>query len=81
MTLAINYEEGLGGTGRLQAWLEGSHCLFAQMFLKEVGFLPTGRFLTLVHRKGKLQINQRLGLINVSTVVGGMAEVLLLPQG
>ena len=47
---AINYEEGLGKAGRLQAGLEGRHCLFAQMFLKEVGFLQTGRFLALVHR-------------------------------
>ena len=58
-----------------------------------IGFLRTGRFLNLVHRKGKLQINQRLvggrffwwpravlvGLINVSTVVGGTVEVLV-PQ-
>ena len=50
------------------------------LFLR-IGFLRTGKFLNLVHRRGKLQINQRLGLINVSTVVGGMAEVLLLPQG
>ena len=39
---AINYEEGLGKAGQLQAGLEGRLCLFAPMSLIEVGYKLEG---------------------------------------